>query len=687
MQATQQTYKYPLLLTLIWLAVMFLVGVSGEFPLNDDWAYAHNVYHLSEHNTIKFSDWPAMTLLAQMYWGALFTKLFGFSFVVLRISTLVIGWIGVLAFFQLIFDQTKQERFAFLASLALVFNPLFFSLSYSFMTDVPFLSVAILSLLFFNRALENGHWKNIFLGTLFAIITILIRQLGIIVPFFFLVAFIHKKGFNIRAILTALSPFLLTFLVHQLATWWRVNYYGVPPNFGKIEQLLEGIWNGYFFSNLSWRPGILLVYCGYFILPISLLVVPTLWKKATNLHRGVVLSVISLFIIAYSSAWNLIPVGNIFYDFGLGPKVLKDSFDGANISPLLPNWGLTAFKSIGFVAASLLLAVFTLIFFQNRQTKGYLGNWAAILGYAAFLHISPFFFDRYYLFLFPFLIALAIPKNIAAISPKWWKISLASIAIYALFSVGLTHDYLSWNRARWQALYTLVEVEKISPKQIDGGFEFNGWYQTKKERGSGEKGEPSWWFVDQDDYVISFGPIAGYVPYKSYPYSNWLPYRTDSIYVIQKPKLSITNTIYCNTEQLLEGNKLLATAKNNATIQLSEGHLRDSSKAFSGQFSLALSAKNAFGYTCQIPNMKANERLLISVWRHKESPEGFLVASGKDYYQNLATVVRDSGEWQLLENEFVIAPTIQSDTVAVYYWNNSEDSVWVDDLKIILKQY
>lgn len=687
LQAAPQTYKYPLLLSLIWLVGICLVGVGGDFPLNDDWAYAHNVYHLSEHNTIKFSDWPAMTLLAQMYWGALFTKLFGFSFVVLRISSLVIGWIGILALYQLLLEQSKEARFAFLGGLLLMFNPLFFSLSYTFMTDVPFLSVAILSLLFFSRALEHADAKNIFLGTLFAIITILIRQLGIIIPFFFLVAFIHKKGFKPKVLLAALSPFVLTLLVHQLATWWRVHYYGVPPNFGKLEHLLEGIWNGYFFRNLTWRPGILLVYCGYFILPISLVLVPILWKRAANLHRGIVLTVVSLFVFAYSSAWNMLPVGNIFYDFGLGPKVLKDTFNHANISPTLPDWGFVAFKSIGFVAASLLLALFILNFFQNCKAKSYLGSWAAILGYSMFLHISPFFFDRYYLFLFPFLILLTIPKNIVSINPRWWKISIGLIAIYALFSIGLSHDYLSWNKARWQALNSLINIDNVSPNQIDGGFEFNGWYQTKKERGSGDKGAPSWWFVDQDDYVVSFGAIAGFVPYRSYAFQSWLPYRMDSIYVLQKPKLTITDTIFCNAETILEENKLLANSKYNTSIKMGNGYLRDSSRAFSGKFSLALSPQNAFAYTCQIPNIKVNERLLISIWRHQQSSEGFLVASGQDYYENMATVVRDSGEWQCVEHEFIVPTSIQSDTVTVYYWNNSEDSVWVDDLQIILKQY
>ena len=44
----------------------------------------------------------------------------------------------------------------------------------------------------------------------------------------------------------------------------------------------------------------------------------------------------------------------------------------------------------------------------------------------------------------------------------------------ATLTAMLTHDYLAWNRVRWQALDQLVRAENIAPSRIDGGFEFNG---------------------------------------------------------------------------------------------------------------------------------------------------------------------------------------------------------------------
>ena len=79
--------------------------------------------------------------LAQILWGALFSQLLGFSFVVLRLSTLVLAWAGLA---RLVLDAARVGDPAVLAGLGTLMlwcNPVFFVLSHSFMTDVPFVSV------------------------------------------------------------------------------------------------------------------------------------------------------------------------------------------------------------------------------------------------------------------------------------------------------------------------------------------------------------------------------------------------------------------------------------------------------------------------------------------------------------------------------------------------------------------
>ena len=82
-------YKEISLLTFLWLAFIIIVNPIGDFPLNDDWAYAANVYTLSELNTLSFSGWPAMTLMTQTLIGTVVCKIVGFSFTALRLTTLL----------------------------------------------------------------------------------------------------------------------------------------------------------------------------------------------------------------------------------------------------------------------------------------------------------------------------------------------------------------------------------------------------------------------------------------------------------------------------------------------------------------------------------------------------------------------------------------------------------------------
>jgi hypothetical protein len=111
-------------------------------------------------------------------------------------------------------------------------------------------------------------------------------------------------------------------------------------------------------------------------------------------------------------------------------------------------------------------------------------------------------------------------------------LALVIVLFSGIFTIGATHDFLSWNRVRWQALNNLMQESQISPNYIDGGFEFNGWYlYNSKYQGSPDK---SWWWVDKDDYIISFGLLPGYKEIKRYPFSRWLPFGPENILVLHK---------------------------------------------------------------------------------------------------------------------------------------------------------
>jgi dolichyl-phosphate-mannose--protein O-mannosyl transferase len=73
-----------------------------------------------------------------------------------RISTLVLSLVGVLGVYVLIRQLNRPRWLAMICALTLCFNPVYFSLSNTFMTDVPFAAWEILTSLFFCSLFANA---------------------------------------------------------------------------------------------------------------------------------------------------------------------------------------------------------------------------------------------------------------------------------------------------------------------------------------------------------------------------------------------------------------------------------------------------------------------------------------------------------------------------------------------------
>ena len=114
-----------LLIVAVWIVVALLIDPRGEFPLNDDWAYSAAVKTLLGGGGIRIPGWAGPNLIAQIFWGAIFCLPFGFSFTALRISTLALGLIGVLALYGLLREGDADHGTALFGALLLAFNPLY----------------------------------------------------------------------------------------------------------------------------------------------------------------------------------------------------------------------------------------------------------------------------------------------------------------------------------------------------------------------------------------------------------------------------------------------------------------------------------------------------------------------------------------------------------------------------------
>ncbi len=174
-----------IIIAVLWLVAILLVHPMGNFPLNDDWAYATDVKNLLETGVFNPIGWTSMSLLTHVLWGSLWCSVFGFSFEVLRASTLFISLICLWNVYLIGREIGASRSLALLLALSLAFNPIYFALSFTFMTEVSFMAFVSCAALFFIKYLKNNSIIYWCLAVLFCVIATLSRQTGLFLPLTF----------------------------------------------------------------------------------------------------------------------------------------------------------------------------------------------------------------------------------------------------------------------------------------------------------------------------------------------------------------------------------------------------------------------------------------------------------------------------------------------------------------------
>ncbi len=86
--------------------------------------------------------------------------------------TLIFGLAGVGATYFILKEVGLSRGVCLIGSLTLALNPIYFSLSYTFMTDVPFYTVFVLSAYFFLRSIRTDSRQAEALGALISWVAI-----------------------------------------------------------------------------------------------------------------------------------------------------------------------------------------------------------------------------------------------------------------------------------------------------------------------------------------------------------------------------------------------------------------------------------------------------------------------------------------------------------------------------------
>lgn len=145
-----------LLCAVLMSACLLLAHPFAEMGFVDDWSYIKTAQVFAQTGRIVYNGWATAMLGWQIPWGALFSKLLGFSFVHVSLSTLPIAAASVYVFHQILVRFGISRWHAVFGTLTLALSPLFLPLAASYMTDIPGLFCILLCLYLCQRALYAG---------------------------------------------------------------------------------------------------------------------------------------------------------------------------------------------------------------------------------------------------------------------------------------------------------------------------------------------------------------------------------------------------------------------------------------------------------------------------------------------------------------------------------------------------
>ena len=120
----------------------------------------------------------------QIAWGALFAAIFGGGFGALRLSTVVLVFLGGWALYGVSRELAIDRGRSALAAALYLFNPLAFVLGFSFMTDAPFTALMTIATYFYVRGLRPDRLAvgPTLAGSAAAALAFLVRPHGALIP-------------------------------------------------------------------------------------------------------------------------------------------------------------------------------------------------------------------------------------------------------------------------------------------------------------------------------------------------------------------------------------------------------------------------------------------------------------------------------------------------------------------------
>ena len=464
-----------------WAAATAVIGWYGfallilhplaDAPVVDSWLYGSAVRRFLRTGEMRFAGFTQAMPIAQVFYGVGWAHAFGGNSVSLEMSVVMLAILCGLMFHALAIKCGASRWQALAATGLLICNPCFTFLSFSFMTEIPFLTAMVAAHLCFARAEGPRELMWLWLAAVLAVIGFLIRPFAAMAIAGCGGAMIlydtRLRGRNRwdRALwIQMMTPFAAALAVCVVLWIWLTVLSPKPWDLQRDENHFHYIFMVPLANYL--RAGVLgpLLYLGTVLSPLAIL------QLTTPRWRRVVMGGAGIFAVALVLMWmdHRLPATPEYSCFGGWHNVLILR-GGANRFSWDSDWQYAFLLLASFGAAGLIVAFTEIFTTLGRGTAAILI--AAAVYWAATIPLW-FYNDRYYLVLVP---AAAIVLAIAPL-PRRRLVMAAGFALtlaMGLLSLGGTYAY---QRGMAVILATRNELERegVPRSSIDAGYVLNG---------------------------------------------------------------------------------------------------------------------------------------------------------------------------------------------------------------------
>lgn len=531
--------------------VLVVAGVLGALPwlemgVNDDFSFNWVARTFASTGHLTYDGWAAAMIGVQAWWAGWLIRLFGFSFTLVRLSTLPMAAGCALLLYALGRRAGLNPPYALFGALSVALSPVFLPMAASFMTDVPgffFWLACVYCAVRAGRAAGRGAacaWLAAAAVTGVAGGTI--RQIVWAAPLLSIptVAWLRRRGcYTFSALLwfASVVPMVL------LLGWFVAQPYASPiAETGKFALSLP-VLRG------ETEAVVRLIFCCLLLILPVLVAALASWRDLVRAPGAAALGVAScaaLLAVLHLYFGDFLLLGNIVTKYGL----LDQGTELMGIKPVvLPVFvrqilGLAIVVAAGLTGAQI---------WRSRPAAVLRSEEAGPLGRLVLLMLPPSLvyaaavlfravndrtmFDRYAIVLLPVLVIPLLWHCQQRVRQTPAAAAWAAIGVFACYGVAATHDYFAAGRARLQSA-TALTTAGVPRTRLTAGLEYDGWtelersghIQARKPDEDRDYPIPPYWFWEKTpsidpQYFVVYSRIDGLQDsrFPPVPYTTWLP--------------------------------------------------------------------------------------------------------------------------------------------------------------------